>query len=107
MPVHWTSQHPVLLDNSSSINFCNTRTVIVELQPALKQEQLEQGHEGLPREAPVLSKIMSPAALTDLHWARVPAVVLFGCFVADEDGEFNVAGNGAMETYCRNVTTFL
>lgn len=35
----------------------------------------------------MLSKIMSPAALTELHWTRVPAVVIFGCFVADDDGE--------------------
>jgi hypothetical protein len=30
---------------------------------------------------------MSPAALTELHWSRVPAVAIFGCFVADADGE--------------------
>jgi hypothetical protein len=54
---------------------------------ACMQAELEAGHAGLPREAPVLSKMMSPAALTELHWLRVPAVVIFGCFVADEEGE--------------------
>lgn len=53
----------------------------------LLQAQLEEGHPGFPRESPVLSKIMSPAAMAELHWTRVPAVVIFGCFVADEDGE--------------------
>jgi hypothetical protein len=51
------------------------------------QAQLEGSHPELPRESPVLSKIMSPAALTELHWSRVPAVAIFGCFVADEDGK--------------------
>eukprot|EP00878_Enallax_costatus_P042615 GHUV01050037.1.p1 GENE.GHUV01050037.1~~GHUV01050037.1.p1 ORF type:complete len:113 (+),score=10.40 GHUV01050037.1:59-397(+) len=54
------------------------------------QEQLEEGHPNLPREAPVLSKIMSPAAMSDLHWTRVPAVVIFGCVVADEEGEWRL-----------------
>eukprot|EP00879_Flechtneria_rotunda_P025814 GHRR01027461.1.p1 GENE.GHRR01027461.1~~GHRR01027461.1.p1 ORF type:complete len:271 (+),score=75.01 GHRR01027461.1:661-1473(+) len=48
------------------------------------QADLEQGHASLPRESPVLSKIMSPASLTELHWSRVPAVVVFGCFAPDE-----------------------
>ncbi|WIA30769.1 hypothetical protein OEZ86_000829 [Tetradesmus obliquus] len=47
--------------------------------------QLEGSHPELPREAPVLSKIMSPAAATELHWPRLPAVAIFGCFVADAD----------------------
>jgi hypothetical protein len=47
---------------------------------------MEAGRPELPREGPVLSKIMSPAALDDLHWSRVPAVVIFGGFVADADG---------------------
>lgn len=51
------------------------------------QAQLEGSHPELPREAPVLSKIMSPAAATELHWPRLPAVAIFGCFVADADGE--------------------
>lgn len=55
--------------------------------PAHTQAELEQGDAGLPRESPVLSKMVSPAALTDLRWSRVPAVVIFGCFVADEEGE--------------------
>jgi hypothetical protein len=33
-----------------------------------------------------LSKLMSPAALSELHWSRVPAVVVFGCFMADDEG---------------------
>ncbi|KAF6254575.1 hypothetical protein COO60DRAFT_1642231 [Scenedesmus sp. NREL 46B-D3] len=56
----------------------------VAMLPA-EQAQLEGSHPELPRESPVLSKIMSPAALTDLHWSRVPAVAIFGCFVADAD----------------------
>lgn len=51
------------------------------------QEQLMKGHPNLPREAPMLSKIMSSAAMSDLHWTRVPAVVIFGCVVADEEGK--------------------
>ncbi|KAF8068340.1 hypothetical protein HT031_002029 [Scenedesmus sp. PABB004] len=57
----------------------------VTMLPA-QQAALEGGEAGLPRESPVLSKIMSPAALAELHWARVPAVAIFGCFVADDDG---------------------
>lgn len=49
--------------------------------------ELEEGQQHLPRESSVLSKMMSPAALSELHWSRVPAVVVFGCFVADAQGE--------------------
>eukprot|EP00879_Flechtneria_rotunda_P028734 GHRR01030950.1.p1 GENE.GHRR01030950.1~~GHRR01030950.1.p1 ORF type:complete len:185 (+),score=50.77 GHRR01030950.1:424-978(+) len=57
------------------------------------QADLEQGHASLPRESPVLSKIMSPASLTELHWSRVPAVVVFGCFAPDETGKCNNVNN--------------
>lgn len=52
------------------------------------QADLQEGRHHLPRESALLSKMMSPAALSELHWTRVPAVVVFGCFMADEEGEF-------------------
>lgn len=54
------------------------------------QVELQEGLQHLPRESAVLSKMMSPAALSELHWLRVPAVVIFGCFVADEEGALRV-----------------
>jgi hypothetical protein len=50
------------------------------------QEQLEAGTPELPREAPLLAKLMCPTAVAQFKWSRVPAVVIFGCFVADEAG---------------------
>ena len=54
------------------------------LQPV--QEQLEAGAPELPREAPLLAKLMGPTAIAQFKWSRVPAVVIYGCFVADEAG---------------------
>jgi hypothetical protein len=50
------------------------------------QAELQEGRHHLPRESALLSKMMSPAALSELHWSRVPAVVMFGCFMADDEG---------------------
>lgn len=43
----------------------------------------------MPRESALLSKMLSPAAVSELHWTKVPAVVIFGCFVGDEEGEWH------------------
>lgn len=49
------------------------------------QEEMLEGRAHLPRESAVLSQLLSPAAISAYHWARPPAVVIFGCLAADDE----------------------
>jgi hypothetical protein len=49
------------------------------------QEELATGRAHLPREAAILSQLLSPDAISTYRWGRPPGALVFGCAVADDD----------------------
>jgi hypothetical protein len=63
--------------------------------PVPPQEQLETAAGDLPRESPVLAKLLSCAAVSQFKWAKVPSVAVFGSFAPEEEGGYPAAAAAA------------